>query len=251
MTDTFNSYQYKDFENKENEQYAYTKYKLILGYLKKTGKNNLNILNAGCGSGDLSILLASAGHNVIGIDPDPKYISLAKERASKKSIGNYDFRVQSIKDLPASEKYDCVIASDVLEHIDGDYSAMKKLSEATKENGLIIISVPALEGLFGFHDSEIGHYRRYSKRTLKRLVESPKNINILKIRYFGFTLIPVCYLFSCWLRRAYPYMSTNRAGIRTRLQNFILDILLFFDSSIPMPLGTSLICVAKKYSSNH
>ncbi|MCK5074131.1 MAG: methyltransferase domain-containing protein [Bacteriovoracaceae bacterium] len=41
------------------------------------------ILDAGCGTGYLSILLAKAGAYVTGIDISPKMISVAKESASK------------------------------------------------------------------------------------------------------------------------------------------------------------------------
>ncbi len=246
MENTFSSYQYKDFLNKENDPYAKAKYKLLLGYIKKMEKNSLHILNAGCGSGDLAILLSRAGHKVVGIDPSEEYIQLARKRASIEGGDNCDFRVGSIEELPETDKYDCVIATDVLEHIKADYTAMKVLSAVTKMGGLIIITVPALEALFGFHDDILGHYRRYSKKTLRRLVESSKNTRIFRLRYFGVTLIPVCYLFSCCLRRVYPYMNSGRANFNTNIQNFILNVLLRIDSLVPMPVGTSLICLAKR-----
>ena len=57
MKDSFNHYQYDDLVNRENDPYAKAKYQILLDYLEKKGYSNLDILNAGCGSGDLSILL--------------------------------------------------------------------------------------------------------------------------------------------------------------------------------------------------
>ena len=42
------------------------------------GRERLRVLNAGCGSGELSLRLAAAGHRVVGIDPGADYIDLAR-----------------------------------------------------------------------------------------------------------------------------------------------------------------------------
>lgn len=245
MQNTFTEYQYDDLIKRENDPYAKAKYSLLLGYLKKSGRSGLRILNAGCGSGELSVLLSRAGHKVIGIDPSEEYTDLAQKRAISENVNNCEFRVGSIEDLPEDEKYDCVIATDVLEHIEADYTAMNKLAKVVVEGGLIFITVPALEALYGYHDEMIGHYRRYTKKTLKRLVESPRNTRIFALRYFGFTLIPICYLFSCVLRRTYPFGS-GKQSLKAKIQNLILAGLLYVDKRLPMPLGISLICAAER-----
>jgi len=240
---TFNAYQYDDLKNREQDPYANTKYALLLKYLEKKRNGKLNILNAGCGSGDLSILLAQAGHKVLGIDPSDEYIDLAKLRASQNGV-SCEFKVASIEELDYA-KYDCVIATDVLEHIKDDYTAMKKLYDSTKEKGLIIITVPALQSLFGYHDEQLGHFRRYNKRNLKKLVLSPGGLKLDLMRYFGFTLIPICYLFSCLLRKSYP-IGNNKKSLRGSIQDMVLNIMLRIDSLVPMPLGTSLICLVER-----
>lgn len=240
---TFTNYQYDDLKNREQDNYANAKYALLLKYLKKKRKGSLSILNAGCGSGDLSILLAQAGHKVLGIDPSSEYIDLAKLRVESHGV-NCEFKVASIEELD-NTKYDCVIATDVLEHIEDDYTAMKKLRDSTKEGGLIIITVPALQSLFGYHDEQLGHFRRYNKRNLKKLVLSPSDLRLDKMRYFGFTLIPICYLFSCVLRKSYP-IGNSKKNLRGRAQDIILNFMLQIDSLLPMPIGTSLICLVER-----
>jgi len=243
MKDSFNHYQYDDLVNRENDPYAKAKYQILLDYLEKKGYSNLDILNAGCGSGDLSILLAKAGHKVVGIDPSEEYIELARKRVEQSEV-DCEFRVESIKNL-SDKKFDCVIATDVLEHIKDDYGAMEKLSFVTRPTGLIIITVPALQTLFGYHDEQLGHFRRYNSQNLKRLISSPKGVKIVKLRYFGFTLIPICYLFSCLLRRPYP-MGSGEKKLKGTIQDLILNILLNIDRLLPLFLGTSLICFSRK-----
>lgn len=239
----FNQYQYNDLLSRDADIYAQTKYKIILSYLKN--RKNLKILNAGCGSGELSFLLATAGHNIMGIDPSEEYISLAKKNLPAGLENICAFEIGVIDDLVGSEVYDCVVATDVLEHIRDDARAIKKLAGLVKVGGDLIITVPAMPILFGFHDERLGHYRRYTSRSLRCLAESIDCLPIKRFRYFCFTLIPIAFIYSKILRRPYPVSSGGNSGGKL-FRNAILKILLYFDCHIPLPLGTSLIFWAQK-----
>src|SRR5437016_1302445 len=160
---------YQDLAVKSQDVYAHTKYDIIERYL--TGHPNLSILNVGCGSGDLSLRLGALGHHVIGIDPELAYIELALANAAHRDASKRcAFQVSSIEDYQSDEAFDCVIATDVIEHIDDDRAAFAKVAGLTKPGGLILITVPAGQWLFGYHDDQLGHYRRYCKRMLTALV---------------------------------------------------------------------------------
>ena len=60
------------------------------------------ILDAGCGSGYTSLVLAEAnpGTKIIGIDLSPKSIERAQERLNYHGIENFEFHVLSIEHLP-------------------------------------------------------------------------------------------------------------------------------------------------------
>lgn len=234
--ETFNKYQYDDLLIRSKDLYANTKYGVILSYL--SGQVNLNILNAGCGSGELSFLLANAGHRVLGIDPASEYIQVAQRSAA--SLGRLDcsFVVSTIEDFTASTLFDCVIATDVLEHIENDAIAFERLASLVRPGGLIILTVPASQWLFGYHDESLGHFRRYSIARLRRLVEG--RCMIERIRYFGFTLIPVCYLYSKVWRRPYPVADSGDSA-KNPIVAAMLGALLQLDKLVPMPVGTSII----------
>ncbi len=198
--DTFNQYQYAALLITSKDLYANTKYDMILRYL--AGFTDLHILNAGCGSGELSFQLAQAGHRVLGIDPELEHVRVAEQKARVINRRNCSFVVSSIEDFQPTAPFDCVIATDVLEHIQDDRAAFEKLISFVKPGGLVIITVPAGQWLFGYHDESLGHFRRYSLTTLRRLVNERCQVD--HMRYFGFTLIPVCYLYSKLLRKPYP-----------------------------------------------
>ena len=61
-------------------------------------------------------------------------------------------------------KYDCVIACEVLEHIEDDISFLRKVNELLINQGQLILPVPAGQRYWSKHDEIVGHYRRYEKK---------------------------------------------------------------------------------------
>jgi 2-polyprenyl-3-methyl-5-hydroxy-6-metoxy-1,4-benzoquinol methylase len=234
-----NAYQYEDFLARSNDLYANTKYEILHHHLK--GEKNLHILNAGCGSGELSLQFAAAGHRVLGIDPSPDYVRLARLNAERVGVARCAFRVSSIEEFHSDELFDCVVATDVLEHIQDDNTAFEKMVRLVKREGLVFITVPAGQWLFGYHDEALGHFRRYSRKRLRALVSPLCRIEAL--RYFGFSLIPVCYLYSKLLRKPYPVGESGNAS-KNPLVALTLRSLLRLDRLMPAPFGTSLILKA-------
>jgi SAM-dependent methyltransferase len=236
---TFNQAQYDDFLAKSGDVYALTKYKILLDWLRDSGP--LRVLNAGCGSGELSCLLAGAGHRVVGIDPDPTYIRLARERAADK-FPDSEFVVAAIEDFADPDGFDAVVCTDVIEHIADDRAAFESLVRLVRPGGRVLISVPAGQWLFGYHDEQLGHYRRYSRRSLRRLVS--ETCDVRRLRYFGCSLIPVCLAFSKWLRRPYPVAEVG--GGKKTLVSRLLRGMLAAEQRVPLPLGTSVLLCAER-----
>jgi 2-polyprenyl-3-methyl-5-hydroxy-6-metoxy-1,4-benzoquinol methylase len=239
---TFNQAQYDDLAVKSKDVYAHTKYDILERYLGK--RPAMRILNVGCGSGDLSIRLAQLGHDVTGIDVEPAYIRLAEENAERTTMrGSCAFAVCPIEDYQSNQRFDCLVSTDVLEHIADDRRAFARMVELLKPGGLLLITVPAGPWLFGYHDEQLGHYRRYTKRTLRELVG--EYCTIERIRYFGFTLVPVCYLYSRRWRKPYPVAESGDAT-KSPVKSLVLRGLMNVDRLVPFPLGTSLLMKAVK-----
>lgn len=73
---------------------------------------------------------------------------------------------------------------DVIEHIDDDGAALTAIAQRMTPGDHLVVTVPALQWAFSSWDTELGHFRRYSKRTLRAVVERA-----------GFTVERVDYLF--------------------------------------------------------
>ena len=232
---TFNQAQYDDLRVKSQDAYAQAKYDVLLAYL--AAHERLRVLNAGCGSGELSLRMAARGHTVVGIDPEPAYVRLARANAAGVYPG-CSFEVSSIEEYRGPGDFDCVIATDVLEHIADDRAAFAKLVGLARPGGLLLLTVPAGPWLFGYHDEQLGHFRRYTRSSLGRLVAGACTVDA--IRYFGFSLIPVCYLYSKLLRRPYP-VAESGDSTRRPLVARALRGLMELERRIALPLGTSVL----------
>jgi ubiquinone/menaquinone biosynthesis C-methylase UbiE len=87
----------------------------LLGDL--TGKT---VLDYGCGAGDNSVLIATRGANVVGVDISPELIELAEKRLAAHNFAEKaEFRVGSAHDLPVEdESVDVVFGNAILHHLD-------------------------------------------------------------------------------------------------------------------------------------
>ncbi len=75
------------------------------------------ILDAGCGSGYKSLVLATAnpGAQIVGIDLSEESVNLARQRLKYHGVENAEFHVLAIEDLPAlNRKFDYINCDEVL-----------------------------------------------------------------------------------------------------------------------------------------
>ena len=96
------------------------------------------VLDVGCGNGALAYDLAQKAKRVVGIDLSPENIKIAKK---KYSAPNIDYQVgDATRDL-SDEKFDVIILSNVLEHIENRIEFLKKIKALSPK---ILIRVPMI-----------------------------------------------------------------------------------------------------------
>lgn len=231
-------YVVSDYLVRAVDQYAYTKFQILLDQLPLD--ESLRILNVGCGSGEANLWLVQKGHVIDAIDPSEKAIFMSLKIKEQYKLQRVNVIHVGIEDFSSDVLYDCVFATDVLEHIDSDRGIVQKFYSLLKTGGTVFISVPAMPSLFGHHDRMLSHYRRYTKQSL--LAIFIPWFDVLYLRYFGFFFIPVTFLFSRLLKRSYPIQSSHDVGILRRG----LGLLLNAEKRIAFPKGTSLLLVGRK-----
>lgn len=124
--------------------------------------------------------------------------------------------IKSLEEI-ADNSIDFIYSSNVLEHIENDKEIVSILCNKLKKNGKIFIYVPAFNVLYSDMDKQVGHYRRYTKHTLRQLFDT-KQLKITDIRYADF-----CGYFVTLLYKFIPHK--NGAFNKTSLK--IFDTVIF------------------------
>ena len=118
--------------------------KFILDSLRENIPPCGNVLDVGCGNGIITRSLGKAGFKVNGIDISEKAIEKAK---FANDLPNVKFTVVSAEELAVSpHRYDCVICSEVLEHLNQPQDLLKVLYQSLEEDGIMIVTVPNGQG---------------------------------------------------------------------------------------------------------
>jgi SAM-dependent methyltransferase len=106
-------------------------------------RSELRILDVGCGNGSqLAVPLSEAGYQVTAVDPHQP--SIERGRRLGPAI---DFHHGFVNDLVPS-KFDCVIISEVLEHLESPGLFLDLSLPYLAESGILIVTVPNGYGEF-------------------------------------------------------------------------------------------------------
>jgi len=180
MTIKYPKLMIEELEKEKNPNITrYQKNKLIRRMFKKypylTEKYFLDI----CGVGEILEFLDSLKMRGEGIDLSENACFIAMKRVSN------NIKVRNIDFMKINEKYELIIMFDILEHVKDDDSFVKKSYNFLKENGYYLINVPAKKNLYGKKDKYFGHYRRYDKEEIIKLLKN-NGFKILEFWSYGF-----------------------------------------------------------------
>jgi ubiquinone/menaquinone biosynthesis C-methylase UbiE len=117
----------------------------VIQLLDKYSKNRkMNILEVGCGTGNLMEEVTKRGHSVVGLDISKQMIIDAKSRMEN---SNNDILCTQgdVEKLPfKSEKFDLVLGIGVLEYLYDENKGLTEINRILKNDGIIIVSLPNL-----------------------------------------------------------------------------------------------------------
>lgn len=220
--------------------------RIVLDWIDRSypGRNDLNILDAGCGTGLMLQQMEHLGH-AEGVDVADE----ALEFCRKRGLGNV--RRADLLALPFDEAtFDFVTALDVLEHLDDDSGGLRELRRVLRPGGRVFIFAPAHRWLWSLQDDVSHHKRRYTAPTLRKAVEA-SGLAVERQSYVSIFLLPVIYLGRQWLKVRLKFRTADTENdLHPAWSNGILRRI--FEAEIPIlrrmdiPIGASLICIARK-----
>jgi hypothetical protein len=128
-----------------------------------------SVLEVGAGLGtNTPYLLAPGQESWLCLEPDgalaaqiPQTLAAHPQREIVKT------RTGILRDLAADELFDTILYIDVLEHIEDDSAEMRLAQGHLSDHGKIVVLSPAHPGLFTEFDRALGHYRRYTRSSLR------------------------------------------------------------------------------------
>lgn len=146
-------------------------------------KNYSQGLDFGSGSGFLA-------NNLININTGLKIDCVEIDKKLRDQTSKQFNVYKDIKDC--KKKYEFIYSSNVLEHIKDDNEIIKEISNSLKKNGLLVLHLPAHQYLYSSFDKDVGHYRRYSKKGVTKLLSDTYEIKYIEYEDFVGYLISLC-----------------------------------------------------------
>jgi SAM-dependent methyltransferase len=219
--------------------------RLVARTLERYGVDRFGpTLEVGSGTGtNLRLLHRMGFQRVFGVDRSPIAASYCRELAL------YPVPVADARGLPfADEKFDLVIATDVIEHVDDDRKALGEIARVLKPGGTALITVPAFPALWGSNDDLARHHRRYRLRPLETTIEA-SGLSVMQMRHFNYILfVPI------WLVRTVIWMLRlpieSEASLTPPWLNRILTWIFAFDVgtafALNPPFGVSILAVCRR-----
>jgi SAM-dependent methyltransferase len=203
------------------------------------------ILEAGSGIGNISSLVIGDGMSITLSDNNIEYCEWLRENFRESSNLKDVLQIDlAHPDFPSAystlkEKFDSVFLLNVLEHLPDDHSAIANCYYLMRPGGNLVVLVPAHQWLFCSLDKELGHCRRYSRKTLRAVVED-ENFSVKEIHHFNF--LGICG----WFLSGKIFQSKKLGGGEMGLFNRIVPVARLLDKITFKKIGLSVIIIATK-----
>jgi SAM-dependent methyltransferase len=225
------------------DQQRMTKAKRYFAWQSQVSKSALGrrVLEVGCGLGNFTEHLLDRDL-VVGIDIDAQCVALHRERfAAQPHIRQMVLDAQDPAFLKLkSERIDSIACLNVLEHIEDDRLTLERFAAILPPGGRVVLLIPAFRALYGPIDANLGHYRRYTKRSLAATAESaglrPRTLRFMNV--VGF--------FGWWANAKLLRRDEQSDGQIEVFDRWIVPVQSAIERRIPPPVGQSIFAVLEK-----
>ena len=134
-----------------------------------------DVLEVGAGIGANTRALAGLEfESWTALEPDAglaEQIELPSER-HRREVGTLE---------GVTRQFDSILYIDVLEHIDDDREELRRAAARLKPGGSLIVLAPAHPFLYSPFDAAVGHYRRYTRASLRAV--GPEGLRLARLEH--------------------------------------------------------------------
>lgn len=235
------------FQIEEDSFWFKFRNRVILHFVRKYHTKG-SFFDIGGGNGFVSKSLQSEIDQTWLIEPGPEAVQNAKKRGVRNIVcGNLEEIELKANSINSSGLFD------VLEHVENDLDFLKFINEHTAPGGHIFLTVPAFQFLWSYQDVHAGHFRRYTKRSLAKVLQMSGFEPVQHTYFFSALVFPI-FLLRTLRFSVQGQPSQNSESRRHSLKNPIVAgfVTLVFQfefqliKRIGVPFGSSLFFVARK-----
>jgi SAM-dependent methyltransferase len=190
------------------------------------------VLEIGAGIGNFAQFAQESASQYHVSDIDPRLTQKLSERFQHVFCWNI------FTPFPDDQTYDTVVILNVVEHLENDQKALECLKQRLKSGGHLVLMVPAMQFLYGSMDRSFGHFRRYTKRSISRLIASA-GFKMQHCEYVNVVGMLGWYLYGKILKKKnLPTQLCSRFNLVVPLLNIERPLAHF--------MGLSVIAIAQK-----
>ena len=199
------------------------------------------VVEVGCGLGNFTRMLLDR-EAVIAVDSEPDCIQRLTERYPDRSNLHAfacDAGSPAFREL-ARFHPDCCVCLNALEHIEDDRQALHGMASILAPGGVVVLLVPAFPALYGPIDSNLGHYRRYSRGSIARVADAA-GLRIRKAHYMN-----AIGFFGWWVNSHILRRTAQSERQIEIFDRYVVPLLSRLEGMVPPPFGQSLFAVLEK-----
>lgn len=222
--------------------------KIIAEALRRHGTPQ-SLWDVGAGNGSVARYLQDEGVDVVAVEPGAAGAEAAAARGVRTVIRG------AFEDLHLPEGcLETVGLFDVLEHLAEPISLLRTVCRTLRGGGLLVVSVPALPALWSHADVVDGHYRRYTRRTLRTEL-GVSGFRVDAMNYHFAAIVPQAFLTRVvpWklglIHDEGPDRYFEQLGRESRLLTSVAKVAGVAEAAwarlFPVPVGTSLVAAAR------
>jgi len=223
---------YTGTENLEVMKEAVNYNRMLVDVVKTHARRGERVLDFGAGVGTFALPMQRDGYAVECVELDDA------QRATLAAQGLTVHRtLEGIRD----GSVDFVYTLNVLEHIDDDVGALRDIGRTLRDDGRLLVYVPAFPVLFTRMDQRVGHLRRYRRHDLRAKVDAA-----------GFDVLRNDYVDSLGFLATLVYrMTGSRSGAIDRgalraYDRYVFPMSRRLDLALRHVIGKNLLLIARK-----
>ncbi|MEZ4489164.1 MAG: class I SAM-dependent methyltransferase [Cyanobacteriota/Melainabacteria group bacterium] len=228
LQDKVQRYPYENISQLEEEHFWFVvRNERICRLIKSTlpGYKNAQFLEIGSGTGNvLGYLFDNGFENLTGYEVEESGLEISRQR-----FPQINFEYNNLLDSDTkTRQFDAIGMFDCIEHFESEELPLANARKMLRPGGKLYITVPAHDFLWSMIDELFGHYRRYTKKDLEKVLVNGGFSSIQQV-YFMAPLVPLAIIH----RKLKPLPDV--------VSEEEIEALLNRETSIPHPLVNKIM----------